>query len=114
MNNEIKQVIETSYSLYGDSNIQMMVTILKRFLSEGGPLASWGPDIGLCSNAGIQMVESLFPYWDKYSGSLLYPISGLSTYDDITIDKYAGEQLELRLDLAKFIIECFVEYEKCS
>ena len=104
----MEEILEWPCWEYGD--IKYAIGQLKKFVALGAAPEHWRIYVGLCSNCELGAIDYLFPYWDKYSGDESYPISGEDVYYDRTIDKYSGEQLELRLDLAKFIIKCFEEY----
>ena len=47
-----------------------------------------------------------FKSWKSYSGNLFYPVLGQGVYDE-TYNFWVGEQLELRLDLVKHLVNCY-------
>lgn len=72
---------------------------------------------GLCLNCGsfdwLGDEIPFYEYWKHFSGNHHYPVP--STDKTLTAEQfylkrqnfYVGEQLELRLDLAKHIIKCY-------
>ena len=47
-----------------------------------------------------------FKSWKHYSGDDYYPVIGKDVYDE-TDNFWVGEQLELRLDLVKHLVNCY-------
>ncbi len=47
-----------------------------------------------------------FKSWKSYSGVVYYPVLGQDVYDE-TENFWVGEQLELRLDLVKHLVNCY-------
>jgi len=47
-----------------------------------------------------------FKSWKHYSGDEEYPVLGKGVYDE-TENFWIGEQLELRLDLVKHLVNCY-------
>ena len=47
-----------------------------------------------------------FKSWKSYSGDEYYPVLGKYVYDE-TDNLWIGEQLELRLDLVKHLVNCY-------
>ena len=47
-----------------------------------------------------------FKSWKYYSGDEEYPVFGKDVYDE-TDNFWIGEQLELRLDLVKHLVNCY-------
>lgn len=47
-----------------------------------------------------------FKSWKSYSGDEEYPVLGQDVYDE-TENFWVGEQLELRLDLVKHLVNCY-------
>ena len=47
-----------------------------------------------------------FKSWKHYSSAEDYPVLGKDVYDE-TINFWIGEQLELRLDLVKHLVNCY-------
>ena len=47
-----------------------------------------------------------FKSWKHYCGNLYYPVLGQVVYDE-TDNFWVGEQLELRLDLVKHLVNCY-------
>ena len=47
-----------------------------------------------------------FKSWKHYSGDEEYPVLGQGVYDE-TDNFWVGEQLELRLDLVKHLVNCY-------
>ena len=47
-----------------------------------------------------------FKSWKFYSGDEEYPVIGKDVYDE-TYNFWVGEQLELRLDLVKHLVNCY-------
>lgn len=47
-----------------------------------------------------------FKSWKFYSGDEEYPVLGKDVYDE-TYNLWVGEQLELRLDLVKHLVNCY-------
>ena len=47
-----------------------------------------------------------FKSWRSYSGNEDYPVLGKDVYDK-TSNLWIGEQLELRLDLVKHLVNCY-------
>ena len=47
-----------------------------------------------------------FESWKHYSGDEYYPVLGQGVYDE-TENFWIGEQLELRLDLVKHLVNCY-------
>ena len=47
-----------------------------------------------------------FKSWKHYSGDEEYPVIGKDVYDE-TDNFWVGEQLELRLDLVKHLVNCY-------
>ena len=47
-----------------------------------------------------------FKSWKHYSGDEEYPVLGKRAYDE-TDNFWVGEQLELRLDLVKHLVNCY-------
>ena len=47
-----------------------------------------------------------FKSWKHYSGDEEYPVLGQGVYDE-TENFWVGEQLELRLDLVKHLVNCY-------
>lgn len=47
-----------------------------------------------------------FESWKHYSGDEEYPVLGQGVYDE-TENLWIGEQLELRLDLVKHLVNCY-------
>jgi len=67
---------------------------------------------GLCSNICYNLsyrhdVDTRhFKSWKHYYGDEEYPVLGKDVYDE-TINFWVGEQLELRLDLVKHLVNCY-------
>ena len=47
-----------------------------------------------------------FKSWESYSGDEFYPVLGGYVYNE-TYNLWVGEQLELRLDLVKHLVNCY-------
>ena len=73
-------------------------------------------DYSICGNIcnNLSHVHEIdtrhFKSWKSYSGDEDYPVLGQGVYDE-TENFWIGEQLELRLDLVKHLVNC---YEKES
>ena len=50
--------------------------------------------------------KQYFKSWKQYSGDEDYPVLGQGVYDE-TENFWIGEQLELRLDLVKHLVNCY-------
>ncbi len=67
---------------------------------------------GICSNVwnNISYEHEIdtqhFKSWKSYSGDEEYPVLGKDVYDE-TYNFWIGEQLELRLDLVKHLVNCY-------
>ena len=67
---------------------------------------------GLCGNIwnnlsyGHEIDKQHFESWKHYSGDEYYPVLGQGVYDE-TYNFWIGEQLELRLDLVKHLVNCY-------
>ena len=110
---EIKEIVEEICDDVSKERLDNSLKQLKTLIDkEGEDLPSgWRKRSGLCLNAHVpDGVMDLYLYWGGFSGNVFYPISGREDYLNNDIDKYSGEQLELRLSLAKFIVKCFEEY----
>ena len=66
----------------------------------------------ICSNIwnnlsfGHEVDIQHFKSWKSYSGDEDYPVLGQGVYDE-TYNFWVGEQLELRLDLVKHLVNCY-------
>lgn len=69
-------------------------------------------DHSICGNIynnlsfGHEIDTQHFKSWKHYSGDEEYPIIGKDVYDE-TDNFWVGEQLELRLDLVKHLVNCY-------
>ena len=55
---------------------------------------------------GHEIDKQHFKSWKHYSGDEYYPVLGQDVYDE-TYNFWIGEQLELRLDLVKHLVNCY-------
>ena len=55
---------------------------------------------------GHEIDKRHFKSWKSYSGDEYYPVLGQGVYDE-TENFWIGEQLELRLDLVKHLVNCY-------
>ena len=55
---------------------------------------------------GHEINKQHFKSWKSYSGDEYYPVLGQGVYDE-TYNLWIGEQLELRLDLVKHLVNCY-------
>ena len=55
---------------------------------------------------GHEIDKQHFESWKSYSGDENYPVLGQGVYDE-TDNFWIGEQLELRLDLVKHLVNCY-------
>ena len=55
---------------------------------------------------GHEIDTQHFESWKHYSGDEDYPVLGQGVYDE-TENFWVGEQLELRLDLVKHLVNCY-------
>ena len=55
---------------------------------------------------GHEIDTQHFESWKSYSGDEYYPVLGKYVYDE-TDNLWIGEQLELRLDLVKHLVNCY-------
>ena len=55
---------------------------------------------------GHEIDKQHFESWKHYSYDEYYPVLGQSVYDE-TENFWIGEQLELRLDLVKHLVNCY-------
>ncbi len=66
----------------------------------------------ICGNIGYnfsfrhEIDTRYFKSWKHYSGEYEYPVLGKDVYDK-TENFWIGEQLELRLDLVKHLVNCY-------
>ena len=66
---------------------------------------------GICGNVwrnlsfGHEIDTRHFKSWKHYSGDEYYPVLGHGVYE--TYNLWVGEQLELRLDLVKHLVNCY-------
>jgi len=66
----------------------------------------------ICSNIwlnlsfGHEIGTQHFESWEHYSYDDCYPVLGQDVYDE-TDNFWVGEQLELRLDLVKHLVNCY-------
>jgi hypothetical protein len=109
---KIKNTVEYVCNTVSKDRLHKSLEQLKAFVKEKERLESWVPFVGLCGNSNLPGSAMLFlsPYWEGFTGDGNYPISGVFDYYNSPVNKYSGEQLELRLSLAKFIVKCFEEY----
>ena len=69
-------------------------------------------DLGICGNIwnnlsfGHEIDTRYFKSWKHYSYDEYYPVLGQGVYDE-TENFWIGEQLELRLDLVKHLVNCY-------
>ena len=69
-------------------------------------------DYGICGNIWKNLSfeheidKQHFKSWKHYSGDEEYPVLGQGVYDE-TYNFWVGEQLELRLDLVKHLVNCY-------
>ena len=69
-------------------------------------------DYGICGNIwknlsfGHEIDKQHFKSWKHYYGDEYYPVLGQVVYDE-TYNFWIGEQLELRLDLVKHLVNCY-------
>lgn len=67
---------------------------------------------GICGNIwnnlsfGHEIDKQHFKSWKHYSYDEEYPVLGQGVYDE-TYNFWIGEQLELRLDLVKHLVNCY-------
>lgn len=67
---------------------------------------------GICGNIGNNLSfkheidTQHFKSWKSYSGAEDYPVLGECVYNE-TYNFWVGEQLELRLDLVKHLVNCY-------
>ena len=68
--------------------------------------------LSICSNIwnnlsfGHEIDARYFKSWKSYSGDEDYPVLGEDVYNE-TYNLWVGEQLELRLDLVKHLVNCY-------
>ena len=55
---------------------------------------------------GHEIDKQHFKSWKHYSGDEYYPVLGQGVYNE-TNNFWIGEQLELRLDLVKHLVNCY-------
>ena len=55
---------------------------------------------------GHEIDKQHFKSWKSYSGDEDYPVLGQDVYNE-TYNCWVGEQLELRLDLVKHLVNCY-------
>ena len=69
-------------------------------------------EYGICGNIwnnlsfGHDIDKRHFKSWKHYSYDEYYPVLGQGAYDE-TENFWVGEQLELRLDLVKHLVNCY-------
>jgi len=69
-------------------------------------------NLSICGNIwnnlsfGHDIDAQHFESWKHYSGDEDYPVIGKGAYDE-TYNFWVGEQLELRLDLVKHLVNCY-------
>ena len=69
-------------------------------------------DYGICGNIwkNLSFEHEIdaqhFKSWKSYSGDEDYPVLGEDVYNE-TYNLWVGEQLELRLDLVKHLVNCY-------
>ena len=69
-------------------------------------------NLSICGNVwnnlsfGHEIDTQHFESWKHYSYDEYYPVLGQSVYDE-TENFWIGEQLELRLDLVKHLVNCY-------
>ncbi len=69
-------------------------------------------DYSVCGNIynnlsfGHEIDKQHFKSWKHYSGDEYYPVLGQGVYDE-TDNFWVGEQLKLRLDLVKHLVNCY-------
>ena len=69
-------------------------------------------NLSICGNIwnnlsfGHEIDTQHFKSWKYYSGDKDYPVLGKDVYDE-TDNFWIGEQLELRLDLVKHLVNCY-------
>ena len=61
---------------------------------------------------GYEIDTRHFKSWKSYSGDKAYPVLGMGVYN-ATENFWVGEQLELRLDLVKHLVNCYEKVLGC-
>ena len=82
------------------------------FFTTDGGYYSLDKNNSICGNIwknlsfGHEIDKQYFKSWEYYSGDEYYPVLGEYVYNE-TYNLWVGEQLELRLDLVKHLVNCY-------
>ena len=108
-NNEILEYLKGVLS--AEQEIRLVDNTLVFFTTDDG-CYSLDKEHSICDNIWINLSfeheidTQHFKSWKHYSDDEEYPVLGKDVYDE-TDNFWIGEQLELRLDLVKHLVNCY-------
>ena len=110
--NEDQEILEYLKGVLSAEQELMIKDNMVVFFTTDGGCYSLEKDYSICGNISNNLsyeheVDTRhFKSWKHSSGDEEYPVLGQGVYDE-TENFWVGEQLELRLDLVKHLVNCY-------
>ncbi len=110
--NEDQEILEYLKGVLSVEQELMLKDNMVVFFTTDDGCYSLNKDYSICGNIwnnlsfGYDIDKQHFKSWKHYSGDEDYPVLGECVYNE-TYNLWIGEQLELRLDLVKHLVNCY-------
>lgn len=118
MMNEDQEILEYLKGILSVEQELMLEDNMVVFFTTDDGCYSLDKNYGICGNVWDNLSceheidKQHFKSWKSYSGDKRYPVLGQVVYYE-TDNFWIGEQLELRLDLVKHLVNCYEKVLGC-